>query len=104
MAVLQVAVFLVSSLLLMAGSGNSQNIVSLADEDRAIGMIRQMIQDLEEQQRPGLNNVCKLLVIPIMIIAMSVQCLYYNVWCTDSIICMYACMIRTRFMHTCNHS
>ena len=59
MAVLQVATLLVCSLLLMAGSGYSQNIVSRADEDRAINMTRQMIQTLAEEQPPRVENVCK---------------------------------------------
>ena len=68
MAVLQVAVFLVSCLLLMTGSGHSQDLVSQADEDRAIDRIQQLIQDLETEtpppppppgQRPRVINVCK---------------------------------------------
>ena len=60
MAVLQVAAFLVCSLLLMAGSGHSQNVVSQADEDRAINMTRQMIQTLAGEQPPRVINVCKI--------------------------------------------
>ena len=60
MAVVQ---FLVSTLLLlMAGSGHCQSIVSQADEDRAIGMVRQLIRDLSRPPPPGqprrVNNVC----------------------------------------------
>jgi predicted neutral ceramidase superfamily lipid hydrolase len=66
MAVVQMAVFLVSSLLLlMAGSGHAQNVVSQADEDRAIDAIRQLIRNLERPPQAGqprrVNNVCKIM-------------------------------------------
>ena len=61
MAVIQVTMLLMSSLLLMAGSGHSQSVVSQEDEDRAIDMISQLIRDLERRPPPGqpprVNNV-----------------------------------------------
>ena len=56
MAGLQVSV-LVVSLLLMASCGYSQIVVSQADEEGAINMIRGLIRDLGRQQPQRINNV-----------------------------------------------
>ena len=55
-AVQMLVLLLLSILLLVAGSGQAAS-VNQADEDRAIGMIRQLITNLEQEQPPRIINV-----------------------------------------------